>query len=152
MFHNVEGKGFVDVSEGLGADFLSMGYQRGSAVGDLDDDGFPDLVVTSLNKRPLILLNSGGNGHHWLWVDLVGTKSNRDAVGAKVKLTTGSGRVLYGHVSVSSGFMSSSDRRLPFGLGKDDQIRSVEITWPGGQKQELRDVKVDQHLRVEQPS
>jgi len=152
MFHNVEGKGFVDVSEGLGADFLSMGYQRGSAVGDLNDDGFPDLVVTSLNKRPRILLNSGGNGHHWLWVDLVGTKCSRDAIGAKVKVTTGSGRVLYGHVSVSSGFMSSSDRRLPFGLGSDDSIRSVEITWPGGQTQELRDVKVDQHLRVVQPS
>jgi hypothetical protein len=152
MFHNVEGKGFVDVSEALGADFLSMGYQRGSAVGDLDDDGFPDLVVTSLNKRPRILLNSGGNGHHWLWVDLVGTKCSRDAIGAKVKVTTGSGRVLYGHVSVSSGFMSSSDRRLPFGLGSDDSIRSVEITWPGGQTQELRDVKVDQHIRVVQPS
>jgi len=152
MFHNVEGKGFVDVSEGLGADFLSMGYQRGSAVGDLNDDGFPDLVVTSLNKRPRILLTAGGNGHHWLWVDLVGTKCSRDAIGAKVKVTTGSGRVLYGHVSVSSGFMSSSDRRLPFGLGSDDSIRSVEITWPGGQTQELRDVKVDQHLRVVQPS
>jgi hypothetical protein len=154
MFHNVEGRGFVDVSEGLGEDFLPMGYQRGSAVGDLNGDGFPDLVVTSLNKRPRILLNSGGNGHHWLWVDLAGrpgSRTSRDAVGARVKVTTASGRTLYNHVSVSMGFMSSSDRRLQFGLGGDTGIASVEITWPDGSKERLENVAVDQVLRVEQP-
>jgi hypothetical protein len=152
MFHNVHGEGFVDVSEGLGPDFLPLGYQRGSAVGDLNDDGFPDLVVTSLNKRPRILLNSADNGHHWLWFDLVGTTSNRDAIGAKVKVTTGTGRTLYNHVSVSKGFMSSSDRRLQFGLGGDTSIRSVEITWPSGKTQVLEKVDVDQLLRLEEPS
>jgi hypothetical protein len=151
MFHNVEGKGFVDVSEGLGPDFLPLGYQRGSAVGDLNDDGFPDLVVTSLNEKPRILLNSADNGSHWLWFDLVGTRSGHDAIGAKVKVATGTGRTLYNHVSVSKGFMSSSDRRVHIGLGGDTSIQSVEITWPSGQIQSLADVEVDRVVRVEEP-
>ncbi len=152
MFHNVGGTAFADVSEGLGPDFVPKGYQRGSAYGDLDGDGFPDLVVSSLNKRPRILLNSGGNGNHWLWLDLVGTKSNRDAIGTRVKLTTTSGRVRHNHVSPSVGFMSSSDRRLHFGLGPDSAARSIEIRWPSGRVQTLENVKADQVLKVTEPS
>jgi hypothetical protein len=152
MFHNVDGKQFVDVSAGLGPDFTPTGYQRGSAGGDLNGDGFPDLVVTSLGKKPRILLNSGGNGHHWLWLDLVGRKSNRDAIGARVTLTTASGRTLRNHVAPSGGFLSSSDRRLHFGLGAESEIRSLQIRWPSGKTQTLERVKADRVLRVEEPS
>ena len=152
LFHNVDGKVFADVSEGLGPDFLVKGYQRGSAVGDLNGDGFPDLVVTSLNKHPRILLNSGDNKNHWLWLDLVGGRSNRDAIGAKVKITTATGRTLYNHVTASSGFMSSSDKRLHFGLGGDSAVRSIEIRWPSGRTQTLEGIGVDRVLRVVEPA
>jgi enediyne biosynthesis protein E4 len=151
MFRNVDGQQFVDVSEALGPDFSVKGYKRGSAIGDLNGDGFPDLVVTALNQRPRILLSSGGNGNHWLWLDLVGRKSNRDAIGAKVKLTTSGGRVLQSHVALSGGFLSSSDKRLHFGLASETEARSVEIRWPSGKTQTLERVKADQVLRVEEP-
>jgi enediyne biosynthesis protein E4 len=151
MFRNLAGKQFEDVSDTMGADFLRSGFQRGAAVGDLNNDGFEDIVVTSLNERPRILMNSGGNGNHWLALELVGTSSNRDAIGAKVKVTTASGRALYNHVSVSVGFMSSSDKRVHFGLGGEKRVKSIEIQWPRGAKQTLVDVAVDRYLKIEEP-
>jgi hypothetical protein len=150
MLRNRDGRAFEDVSEQLGPDFAPVGYQRGSAFGDLNDDGFPDLVVTSLNRRPRILLNGGGNGHHWLLVDARGKRSNRDGIGARLVLTTGSGRVLHNHVTTSVGFMSSSDRRVHFGLGSESRVRSLEVHWPGGAVQRLEDVPVDRVLKVEE--
>src|SRR5205085_12408793 len=118
----------------------------------LNNDGFMDLVVTSLNQKPRILFNSGDNGAHWLLIQPTGHKSNRDAIGAKFKLTTPAGRTLYNHVTTSVGFMSSSDRRVHFGLGPETRIASVEIRWPSGAVQILKDVKADQLLSVDEPT
>ncbi len=151
MFENVRGENFIDVSEKLGSDFLAMGFKRGSAFVDLNDDGFQDIVVTALNEKPRFLINSGGNGNHWLLVDLVGRVSNRDSIGAEVKVTTGAGRTLFGHVNPSVGFMSSSDKRLHFGLEKETEIKSVEVRWPSGKTVTLTEVTADKILKIEEP-
>jgi enediyne biosynthesis protein E4 len=151
MFENVDGKEFRDVSAQLGPDFTHAGFQRGSAFADLNNDGFPDLVVTSLSEKPRILMNSASNGNHWLLVDTIGRRSNRDGIGAALKLTTGSGRTLYNHVTTSAGFMSSSDKRVHFGLGTEKAIQSLEIRWPSGIVHTVKNVKADRILTVTEP-
>jgi hypothetical protein len=116
----------------------------------LNNDGALDIVVTSLNETPRILMNSAVTGNHWLVLNLIGHKSARDAIGAKVKLTTASGRVLYNHVAISVGFMSSSEKRVHFGLGPETKINSVDIHWPSGIEQTLRNVVADQFLTVDE--
>lgn len=151
MFRNLNGNSFTDVSATMGAAFTPKGFHRGSAFADLNNDGSLDIVVTGLNERPRILINAGTPGAHWLLLDLQGTRGSRDAIGAKVTITTASGRVLHNHVSVSTGLMSSSDRRVHFGLGPESAIASIEIRWPGGQLQTLSNVTPDQILQVREP-
>jgi hypothetical protein len=151
MFQNQAGKAFIDVTEKMGPDFASVGYQRGSAFVDLNNDGFMDLVVTSLGEKPRILMNNALVKNHWIMFDLRGHKSNHDGIGATIKVTTGSGRMLYNHVTTSVGFMSSSDRRTHFGLGIETKIDHVEIRWPSGIVQRLEHPAVDRIVTVEEP-
>jgi hypothetical protein len=152
MFENVEGKTFVDVTEKLGPDFALTGRQRGSALVDLNNDGFMDLVVTSLGRKPRILINNALVKNHWIMFDLRGHTSNRDGIGATIRVCTGFGRVLYNHVTTSVGFMSSSDRRAHFGLGAETAIDHVEIRWPSGIVQRLEHPAIDRILKVEEPT
>jgi enediyne biosynthesis protein E4 len=151
MFENQHAR-FEDVSTEMGRDFLFSGYQRGSGFGDLNNDGFMDLVVTSLGERPRILMNNALNHNHWILLDLRGTKSNRDGIGARVQLTTSTGRTLFNYATTSVGFMSSSDRRVHFGLGTDAGITTMEIRWPSGVAQKIAHPPVDRILRVEEAS
>jgi len=152
MFENEGGKTFIDVTEKMGPDFAFAGYQRGSAFVDLNNDGFMDLVVTSLGQKPRILMNHALIKNHWMMFDLHGHKSNRDGIGATIKVTTQSGRTLYNHVTTSVGFMSSSDRRAHFGLGAETKVDHVEIRWPSGIVQRLEHPAIDRILNVEEPT
>jgi hypothetical protein len=151
MFQNVDGSHLVDVTEAMGPDFSFVGYQRGSAFVDLNNDGSMDLVVTSLGEKPRILMNNALKSNHWILFDLRGRKSNRSAIGAAVTVTTSSGRKLYNHVNPSVGFMSSSDRRVHFGLGAETALDHVEIRWPSGIVQRISKPRVDQILKVDEP-
>ena len=144
------GKGFIDVSRESGAVFQNRWLGRGMAIGDIDNDGRIDAVVTT-NDGPIhVLHNETRTSNHWLILHLVGHKSNRDAIGAQVKIQTLKG-AQFATVTTASSYLSSSDKRVHFGLGPESIVQSLEIRWPSGILQQLKDVKGDQILRVDEP-
>jgi enediyne biosynthesis protein E4 len=148
MFRNL-GKGqFEKVSDSLGPDFVRPIAGRGLATGDFNNDGYMDIVTNNRGDYPS-LLRSEGNVNHWLTVLLIGAKSNRDGVGASLKLTSEG----FVHVEQAKGgmsYMSASDPRIHFGLGKRTKIESLEITWPSGQVDRLANVPIDQIIAVKE--
>ena len=132
--------------------FNRRGAHRGCAFADFNNDGKIDVVTTSLNEPAKLLLNESVGRNHWLTLHLKGGRSNRDGIGAKVKLVTASGLIQHNHVTTSVGYASSSDRRVHFGFGKDDSAASLEIQWPSGVVQTLRDLEADQVLTVTEPA
>jgi hypothetical protein len=149
MFRNL-GKGqFEKASESLGPDFMRPIAGRGLATADFDNDGDIDIATNNRGDYPSLLRNDGGNANHWLEVLLIGTRSNRDGVGASLKLTA-EGSV---HVEQAKGgmsYMSASDPRIQFGLGKRTRVDSLEIMWPSGQIDRLTNVPVDQIIAVKE--
>ena len=145
------GRGFVDVSGQSGAMFHEPWASRGMAIGDIDNDGRLDAVVTE-NGGPIhILHNETESQNHWLTLNLVGHKSNRDAIGAVVKIVSPQGEQ-YTTVTTCGSYLSSSDKRVHFGLGLRSTIKEIDIRWPSGITQILRDLKSDQVLRVDEPA
>jgi len=145
------GHGFVDVSAESGSVFRLPWVARGMAVGDLDNDGRLDAVVTTNDGPVHILHNETSTGNHWILLKLVGHTSNRDAIGASVTVVTGSGPQ-YATVSTAGSYLSASDKRVHFGVGQDRTIQKIEIRWPSGISQTLKDIPADQILQVDEPS
>ena len=123
---------------------------RGMAIGDIDNDGRIDAVVTTNDGPAYILHNEGTTANHWLTLLLVGHKSNRDAIGAEVKVVTAK-QSQYATVATASSYLSSSDKRVHFGLGAEVTTKEIEIHWPSGIVQKLRNVAADQFLKIEEP-
>ncbi|HYN00812.1 MAG TPA: CRTAC1 family protein [Vicinamibacteria bacterium] len=146
-----EGGRFRDVSAGAGDVFKTEWAARGLAIGDIDDDGDLDIVVSTLDDRGRVLRNEGGNRGHWVQLRLVGRRSNRDGIGAEVRVTTASGAIRHATARTAGGYLSAGDRRVHLGLGAEKGVRSIEIRWPSGTLQRLNDVAVDQILTVTEP-
>jgi hypothetical protein len=147
---NVRGK-FVDVSAQGGPAFRIPRAARGAAFGDLNNDGWIDIVVSCNNGAPLILENRQARANHWLTVDTIGKSSNRDGIGTRLRLVTASGSEQYAMVTTGASYLSSNDKRVHFGLGHDQQVKLLELTWPSGKIQRLENVEADRILTVREP-
>jgi hypothetical protein len=146
-----DGRGnFTDASAAGGAFFSTPVNGRGNAALDYDNDGRMDFLVTALADRAFLLRNRAETGHHWLKLELEGTKSNRSAYGALLTLTAGD-LTLHSEMRSPTGFLMQSDARPHFGLGARTRVDRLEIRWPSGRVQVLTDILADQILKVKEP-
>jgi enediyne biosynthesis protein E4 len=130
---------------------LPAAAHRGAAFGDLNNDGKMDAVVSAIGQNAAILMTtSPAAASHWLLIETEGTRSNRDGIGTRIKLTGQSGTVQFNHVTTSVGYASSSDKRVHFGLGLDPVVREIELRWPSGKIQVLKNLKADRVLKVKE--
>ncbi len=149
MFRNLGRGHFEKASDSLGADFVRPIAGRGLATADFDNDGDIDFAVNVRGDVPELMRNDGGNANHWLEILLIGTKSNRDGIGAVLKLTAEGSE----HMQQAQGgasYMSASDPRIIFGLGKRTRIDSLEIDWPSGQVDKLTNLPVDKIIAIKE--
>ena len=142
---------FVDVSPFAGADFQRAALYHGAAFADFDNDGRVDVVVTAQNSPARLFRNTSASPGHWIALKLEGTRSNRDGLGARVRLTRADGRVAYNHATTSVGYASSSEPLVRFGLGPYDSVKEIRIQWPSGSVQVLSELKADRVVPVKEP-
>jgi hypothetical protein len=141
------GKGFVNVSASAGAAFNLPQAARGAACGDIDNDGDTDIVLVTLDGGPVILRNEGTR-NHWLGLSLVGEKSNRNGIGARITVTDAGGRKQFFECASGGSYLSSNDPRVLVGLGAATGVRQLEIRWPGNRVQRITNPQVDRYLTI----
>ncbi len=151
VFANLQNGKFQNVSAGAGPDLRTPAAHRGCAFGDLNNDGQIDVVVAAIGSPAELLYNTANTGNHWILIQTVGVKSNRDGIGTRIKVTSQSGLIQFNHATTAGSYASSSDKRVHFGVGRDTLIKEIELQWPSGTVQKLHNVKVDQILKVTEP-
>jgi enediyne biosynthesis protein E4 len=147
VFRNVDGTHFEDVTGRSGRGASTPHSSRGAAFGDVDNDGSIDVLVFNMNEPPSLLRNEYRDGNHWIALKLEGTVSNRAAIGATARVTAG-GRMQAQTVLSQSSYYSHNDLRLHFGLGSSTTAESIEILWPNGHVQRLRDIRGDRVVTI----
>ena len=147
LFHNNGDGTFTDVGAAAGAVWQQRWAARGAAVGDYDNDGNVDIVIAVVNGRPVLLQNRGGSGNQWLSLELVGVKSNRDAIGARVTVHVAD-RTLTEEVRSGGSYLSQSDLRVHVGLGRSQRADSIDISWPSGSKEHIGSLDAGQFVVV----
>ncbi len=150
VFRNLGGMKFAALTDEAGLAEAAPSRHRGSAVGDFNNDGRLDVVVSAISAPAEVWLNDSPAGNHWIELALEGASSNRDGIGARIKVTTKSG-MQYNHATSACGYASSSAGPVHFGLGPDKTADQIEIRWPSGIVQQLRDVAADRIVRVKEP-
>ena len=148
MYRNLGGS-FEVVSDRLGSDFTAPRAGRAAAFGDYDNDGDVDILVMNNGQAPQLLRNDGGNRNHWLGVRLVGTRSNRDGIGSKVKVSAG-GVTQVAEAKGGMSYQASHDPRLHFGLGNAARVEALEITWPSGAIDRITNVPADRYVVIKE--
>ena len=149
MFSNQgEGK-FLEVSARSGPGLGIKKVSRGASFGDYDNDGDVDIFVVNLNDAPNLLRNDGGNRHNWLTIQVFGTRVNRDGIGARIRLVA-AGKTQWRTVNGASSYLSHNDTRAHFGLGAQEQVDLVEITWPDDTIQSVSRVAANHFLVIHQ--
>jgi hypothetical protein len=147
LYRNLANGKFADVSLDSGPGILEQVAGRGMAFGDFDNDGDMDVVVNCVNDVPQLLRCDSATGNNWLKVKAVGVKSNRSGIGARVLCTPAGGRAMFDEVRSGGSYLSQSDLRIHFGLGKAEKA-DIEIRWPSGHVDKVTGVKANQILRV----
>ena len=150
VFRNLAGTKWSALTEEAGFAAQPPRRHRGAAVGDFNHDGKLDIVVTALSAPAEIWMNDSPSANHWLELDLQGTKSNRDAIGARIRVTA-AGQSEFDHLSTASGYASSSAGPVHFGLGTATIVDEIDIRWPSGTSQKLKNVPVDRILHLKEP-
>jgi hypothetical protein len=152
LFRNLGKNKFEEVTTKLGSALQRAIVGRGAAYGDFDNDGDLDLLITANNGQARLLRNDNGNQNDMLRVKTVGTRSNRDGIGAKITLKINKGTQLFGMVKTGSSYLSQSELPLTFGLGKPEggKTVSLEIAWPSGRKDTLSNIKPNQFITVKE--